>query len=82
MAKDRVEWGIEFNVDRMYDNAASTSVVAPQRAPTVSPSDPKYSGGSAATPQGINGILSATNSLSQSLQEGTDYGVMPFELLE
>lgn len=78
----RVEWGMEFVVDRMYDNALSTSVVAPQRAPTVSPSDPKYSGGSAATPQGITDILSATESLSQALQEGTDYGVMPFELLE
>jgi hypothetical protein len=78
----RIEWGIEFIVDRMYDNAPSTSVVAPQRAPTVSPSDPKYSGGSTATAQGINDILSASESMGRALQEGTDYGVMPFELLE
>jgi len=78
----RVEWGMEFVVDRMYDNASSSSVVAPQRAPTVSPSDPKYSGGSSATARGINDILSAAESLSSSLEEGTDYGVMPFELLE
>lgn len=40
----RVEWSIEFVVDRMYDNATSPTVVSPYTAPTPSPSDPVWSG--------------------------------------
>jgi hypothetical protein len=76
----RIEWTMEFTVNREYDNAASTSAVAPQRAPTVSPSDPKYVG-SQASPRGISDILSAAERLGATTT-GPEEGTIPFELLE
>lgn len=76
----RVEWSMEFKVDRMFDNASATTVVQPQTPPTESPQ------GLVDTSRGpTNSFGAAVAAVSSSVDAAQDsdsmFGVMPFELL-
>lgn len=62
----RVEWSMNFVVDRMYDHSAPTTNVRPYRAPTPSPSDPVYSGRRRGREHNIAGPDATTRNLSPS----------------
>jgi len=81
----RVEWDMEFKVDRMYDRSSPSAVVLPQHAPTASPSDPTYTGaGTGGTRRSLTfgDVISRASSADASLDEDTQFGTIPFGLLE
>lgn len=76
---NRVEWSMEFKVDRMFDNAQPTMAVLPQAGPTESPNGFLGSGG---TPSSFgNAAASLGGTLNSSIDGNSEFGVIPFELL-
>ena len=77
----RLQWNAEFRVDQMFDHAQSPLVVLPQIAPTPSPSTP--SGGTGGTTQSISDVMgNLSNTFQNSTDPDSEFGVIPFELLE
>lgn len=71
---NRVEWSMEFKVDRMFDNAQPATTVLPQTAPTESPGFGVSGNGVATGSFGVGTVES-------SFDPGSEFGVIPFELL-
>ncbi len=76
-----IDWSMEFVVDRMYDNASPTMAVTLQQPPTESPQGYRYAGGG--TPRGsVGDAISRTSSTFESaIDESSEFGILPFELL-
>ena len=72
----RVEWSMEFRVDRMYDNATSVFSVLPQTAPTASPSNPN---GMSTSAWSISDMLSNTTTTDGTV--GSAMAEVPFNIL-
>jgi hypothetical protein len=74
----RIEWSMEFKVDRMFDNATPTPVVLPQKAPTESALGSRPTG---RTGDYSTAVAGATATNARSATGGTETSTMPFELL-
>jgi hypothetical protein len=80
----RIEWSMEFKVDRLYDWAQSPSVVLPMTSPTASPTDPTYSGGSPRSRAAAtrSSLAKTAADVGSTADPESKYGVIPLELLE
>ncbi len=76
----RMEWSMEFKVDRMYDNAQTTTAVMPLSAPTESPQG-FINTGSGGSSTYAEAARSLSGTVDAAFDPNSEFGVIPFELL-